>query len=453
MKKIFTKIMLFTLLTAASTSYAQEGYTVKVYADTEIPGIVFGVSANGKYAVGNDLKMIANNAFMWSKDTGKFQDIFGVDPQGTETNPFAALYDVADDGTAVGQFYDGTNPLDDGQVPVRPGIYKDGKWTALPGLDGVSLFADDLNGCAMKISPDGKIIGGYAPTVMGTCVPVIWENGEIRRIDNLEYVSSGAYIVDMTDDGKILAGSVDWEDGSRSPAVWKDGKMIRLIGTEPATSAPDKWEYFYSGRVQSISRDGKTVGGFFEHDPSAPFGFYYELPENFDQSEVKDVTETEQLITYVKKDNKTFYATSGAYGPAGVIENGIFTEIENYYNYSEPEYSPVTIYDSSEDETVLASTFLQVTELGSFNSPMVIVIEKGSNISDLKACSLNAQLVGKTLEITGEYTELNIFDSTGTCILTDKSNSRQISLEDLTNGLYIVNISNESEQTTVKILL
>lgn len=445
--------MLSVLLTAASTSYAQEGYSVKVYADDEIPGIVFGVSGNGKYAVGNDLRMIANNAFMWSKDTGEFQDIFGVDPQGTEVNPYAALFDVADDGTAVGHFYDGSSPLNDGQIPVRPGIYKDGKWTALPGLDGVSLFPNDLNGCAMKISPDGKIIGGYVPVSMGTCVPVIWENGEIRRIDNLEYTSSGAYIVDMTDDGRIFAGSVDWEDGSRSPAVWKDGKMIRLIGTEPATSAPDKWEYFYSGRVQSISRDGKTVGGFFEDDPTVPFGFYYELPENFDQSEVGDVTKTKQLITYVKNDNKTFFATSGPYGPAGVLDNGVFTEMESYYNYSKPGYSPATVYDSSADETVFASTFIQVTELGAFNSPMVIVIEKGSSISDSNTCALDAKLAGRTLEVNGDYKVLNIFDSTGTCVLTDRSNCRKINLEGLTKGLYIVGISNESGNTTVKILL
>lgn len=450
MKKSYLTFALFSAVCACPT-LAQEKYEVSVYADSDIPGIVYGVSDNGDYAVGNDNGVLANNAFMWQRSTGKFTDIFGVDPTGAEQNPAAQLYAVSNDGTAVGCFYDGNNALSDGTVPLRPGVYKDGVWTALPGFDGVELTGGDGNGCAMTISADGTIIGGQVPVQAGKCVPVLWKNGKLERIDNIEYLGQGAYVEDMTDDGSILCGMAEWDDGSRSPAIWKDGKMVRLIGTEPAVDAPEKWEYFYDGRATAISRDGSCVGGTFD-DGNSAYGFYWNIPETFDQEHAGSEVRLDQMVTYVYNDNKTLMTTPSAYGPASVYTDGGYKTLEEYYDFTS-DYTFCDMFDASADEKVIGGTFIITSTMGSINAPVVITMTPASGVEDTYNTPLSVSKLGSTLIVNGQYTEVAVYDTTGRCVLKDNSGNNTVSLETLGNGVYVAKVTNGTDTETLKIRL
>ena len=75
MKYLPLMAMVCTLLASANAT-AQENEVASFYYDDEIPGVVFGVSGNGRWAVGNDEGVVANNSFVWTRETG-FTDIFG----------------------------------------------------------------------------------------------------------------------------------------------------------------------------------------------------------------------------------------------------------------------------------------------------------------------------------------------------------------------------------------
>ena len=119
MKYLPLMAMVCTLLASANAT-AQENEVASFYYDDEIPGVVFGVSGNGRWAVGNDEGVVANNSFVWTRETG-FTDIFGINAQGVQVQGLAArLYGIADDGTAVGVYEDGTVGLSSN--PIRPGV-------------------------------------------------------------------------------------------------------------------------------------------------------------------------------------------------------------------------------------------------------------------------------------------------------------------------------------------
>ena len=258
------------LLSGALACHAQEQANIVAtfYYDEGIPGIVWGISDNGQWAVGYD-DMVAYNAFYWNREEQKFVDVFGLDENGEMAEGYAAaLYDVSDNGLAVGKFEDGRTGY------TYPGIFDctQNTWTALPTLVEINNAA-----YAQAITPDGGLIAGSASAEIvtsdalpgstiktgGPKVPVIWRNNQIERYDEAEYVGQGAWINDMNADGSMLCGYAEWDDGSRSPAVWKDGVMVRLVGTEPAISNPDKWQEFYEGQMYCFNADATMAGGYF----------------------------------------------------------------------------------------------------------------------------------------------------------------------------------------------
>ena len=95
----FAAAMLF-----GATAVAQEQTVASFYTYNQ-PNVMYGVSPNGKYAVGCDEGVLTGVAVYWSHETGKFTDVFGVNADGVMTEgKGATLYGVANDGTAVGNF-------------------------------------------------------------------------------------------------------------------------------------------------------------------------------------------------------------------------------------------------------------------------------------------------------------------------------------------------------------
>lgn len=460
MRKNLLVLAMAGLFCVDSVAVAQSK-VVRAYLDKDIPGVVKGVSENGEWAVGQDGGIVTYASFIWNKRAGRYKDIFGTENDGSMgtsgANCEAHLYDVSDNGVAVGCFSDGENPLAGGSIAIRPGYfdYNASKWTALPGLDGVELVSGQSNGCATKISPDGKIIAGYLPVTNGTVVPVLWIDGKAQRVDNLEYVGQGGYVLDMTDDGSVLVGWVEWEDGSRTPAVFKDGKRIRIIGTEPANTPGGKWEYFYYGGANSISPDGKTVGGEFSlGDGVTNFGWTYNIPEVIEEEEMmvpeEDVQKVDFLVSHIGNNNHLYGATS-AYGPAQLMIDGSITTFNEYYGATEE--TPTVIFDANLEENTFASAIAVELAGGIVNSPLVLTVEDGSGIYDAENSGIAINKVGTTLNVYGYHTSVSIYNVNGVCVYEDNSASESYDLSGLTKGIYVVKVTNDKAVETEKISL
>lgn len=460
MEKKLLVLALASFLFADCMVQAQN-YIVRAYADEEIPGIVKGVSENGEWAAGADGGVITYASFLWNKKAGRYKDIFGVKKDGTMGNSGldcqAHLYDVSNDGIAVGCFEDGTNPLDaTGKTAVRPGYYdyNTDKWTILPGLDGVEILEGKQNGWATKISPDGKIIAGCLPIRAGVMAPVIWIDGKPQRIDDLDYEGQGGFVTDMTDDGKVLVGFAEWEDGSRYPAVYKDGKRICFIGTEPATSKDSGWEYFYMGQMETISPDGKQVGGWFSNNGvTSDYGFLFDVPEKLEENMFVKEAEVQKIdfdVTHISKSGKIFGA-KGSFGPVKIKENDNIYEFNTYFG--KDKYDPTAIFDGNDTETTFASTIVVSFADSYANSPLVLTVEESTGINESETSGMVINKAGTTLNVYGYHTSVEIYDMSGNCVLKDKTGETTFDLSSYPKGIYVVKATNESHVETAKISL
>lgn len=430
------------------------------YFDDEIPGIVQAVSDNGRYAVGYD-DGITNASFIWDRNTREFVDVFGVDENGNMAMGYSAcLMDVADDGTAVGTY-------EDANLGTVPGIYKDGTWTALPTLVEKNSTATN----ASVITADGSLIGGQVSGHIalsdalpgqtietgGATVPVLWRDGVIERIDTITYEGQGCWINDMSPDGTMMCGWAEWDDGSRSPAVWKDGKMVRLIGTEPATSDPDKWEEFYAGQLFCFSRDFKQVGGYFGSG-----GILWDIPEEFTQENATDesVQEVGTLLTASGKDGKFF--GGGVMGGAGTVyQDGKVYSLLDYYStlydltIEGDSKSCAAINDVDENESTFASSFVMAAMGGQIQCPLVICID--SDPTGIGETAANGEAViryaDNIVNIEGEYNSMAVYSMNGNCMLETGADKGDIDLGQLGSGVYILKVTGKNYAKIQKVIV
>lgn len=278
---------------------------------------IYGVSDNGKYAVGFD-DTFSGVAVIWDMDSREFRQITGSYKQKAE------VYDVSDNGVAVGVFAD--NTLEETKTAMVPGYWKDGKWTALPLTEGIPIGKKDVNGCARTISPDGTIITGYVKDWfywekgqknVDLCRPAVWINGvlqpmydEVPSREGLG-IGMGMWPNYASADGRVLGGLADHPTGARSPAVWIDGEMTRIYGEKDVD--PDVDEFFYDGVVGGVSPNGKYVTGYFapQGDGSVLIPFIYNT-ETKEKEELKGSWGSTTAVL----DDGTVYGMSGYMGEA-----------------------------------------------------------------------------------------------------------------------------------------
>ncbi len=451
------------LLSGALACYAQEQANVVAtfYYDEKIPGIVWGVSDNGQWAVGYD-DQLTYAAFIWNRDEKKFVDVFGLGEDGEMAEGYEAqLYDVADDGTAVGIYQDGRTGR------FYPGTYKDGTWTQLPTL--VEMWKKG-SAYATVISPDGSIIAGMASTEIvisdelpGSTIetgnakaPVIWRNSKIERYDDAEYAGQGVWINDMSADGTMLCGYAEWHDGSRSPAVWKDGAMVRLIGTEPATENPDKWAEYYEGQMYCFNADATMVAGYFSEGMYGDtYGIVWNIPETFSQETVGEVTEINTLLAAGGKDDR-FFGGGMSGGAATVYENGEVSSFLNYYNITDNPKVPASINAVSSDETLFGTSCVYtVAGMGSVQCPMVICLDK-ENDSSINAATGKETIISyanNTINVAGTCCELSVYNMGGQRLMQADATNGSLDLTSLGSGVYLVKVQGSNYTQIRKIVV
>jgi len=243
-KKLFI-LLFFSFLVA---SYAQPtGGMVHQLGE----GMITCVSPNGHYAAGF---IFGFGSLLWTKEGG----LVYIDPEeGSQANR------ISDNGVIAGRFFDWSlpyrfwDPWDEKEIPLLSGgYYKDGEWHSL-GIDPeMEEVYEDSGSNAEGISADGSIIGGNMLTDDWGVKPVIWSNGE-HTVWEFEDVGQGAKITGLSADGSVACG---WAapDYVRLPVIWVNGEM-RKITSNGVWSAGEAFCISPNGRYVAMDYMDKAA--------------------------------------------------------------------------------------------------------------------------------------------------------------------------------------------------
>lgn len=441
-KRILLSGLLLSGIMTAATSYSQN--EVKIYAaDPEVDGIVgviYGISDNGKYAVGSD-DALGSGGFYLDTEAGTFTYFGDI-----ETGGNYLAYDVSDNGIIVGACIhpdakdDNGNPVE----AIAPAYYKDGTWTPLPMKTYMS-GGTDVNGTARAISPDGRIIAGYIKrSATETFEPVLWIDGELTEYDNIEIKGQGNILTHMSADGKILSGRAEHECGARSAALWIDGETIRLSTLEDPLESGAEW--MDADGWMAVSPNGKYMAGYTMESSSGVGmkGLYGEVEKG-----LEGLQETTEVVFSSVDDEGTCYGTTGSMGQAMVMRNGKLESLEDSYGVTS-DLTFQTVMAASKTGKVIGGGTMVPMYGSAINAPFVIIAgEETAGISETAEADTEVSLAGSLLYLSGDYNKAEIYSTAGNLVATTTSPITDLGY--LPTGIYVVKVTADNGTKTVKI--
>lgn len=406
-------------------------------------GCFYGVSENGRYAVGHSREFTAL-AFIWDRQTDEIKIIEGA------YNNLSYAYAVANDGTVVGAYKDESVISRYGEPAIVPGKWRDGVWVPLERIPNSDLFGQGMDGEAKWISPDGRIIGGYVPNVGRKYVPALWIDGVLQPYEGDPVEGQGSFVLTMSDDGAIWGGKAEFECGATSAAIWRDnGKLTRVAGE---TWDWDVNEYFFYSDVSCISPNGKYACGTFVSDgvsDQRPFIWTEEGGTQY-------IAQSGACICIT--DDGTTYGVNGFLGSGIIYKDGQITNLTAYlkdkYEYTD-DGSIQYVLGVSKDQSLLAGWNVFNHAMGAIMKPALVFIDGiANNIGSTKAdYSVNIGVEGNVISLFGETgnLEVKVYDAVGTCVGT--FGAGQQSLEIAGNGVFMVRISGSNGIMTRKVVI
>lgn len=452
------KKFLLTLCAGAiiGTSFAQDLKEAKLYVpefdaqDMEgVYGTIYGVSANGEYAVGYD-DFVGSCAFMWSRSTCKFEII----------DLGSMLMDVANDGTAVGNYFVEIPGNENGAFAARPGYYKDGVWTPLPILRDETLLteatgeSDDMNGCAMAISADKKFIAGYiTDSYVYKLYPALWqwneETQEYDLVNTFENIQEsidvldcpyGWVVKDMSDDGSIITGYSEWGSGARSAAVIIGGEEKRLTCLKDPLeiykeTGEDLW--LDAEGLATVSDNGQYFAGYYaaSANQTGLAGFTWTQ----DQEAVAFIDEG-QIVTTVD-NNGVAYGSMSLMGAASMYKDGVMTALRDIYAWETPPGAQFsTIFANSTQGEVLGGIAMVGFSMGSIQVPAVLVTnpKETDAVETVKGNNNKVYIASGWAFIDGEYNTARVYNVQGA--LVAEATEGNIDMNNLPAGVYVISI-------------
>lgn len=386
----------FHCVQAQDTTPKVKVYNISTDLDSLFAGsAVYGVSANGEYAVGHGTDY-SEMAFIWKQTDGTFQQIKG------SFGDVACAYSVSNDGTVVGCFAsDNNGEIKEGGLPYMvPGYWKDGVWTALPLACPIVQGKDGgLNGEARFISADGSVITGYInrpfernfydeegnlteTRKVNLLCPAVWIDGELQRaFRNLPHgddVQQGMWsMCPSSDDGTIMAGVYEHPTGSRAPVVWNNGEIRFLYGENDI----DIWvdEYFFEGFMAAVSPNGKYAGGYWQ--PQGVGGQMYAILYDVEEDKVEQLDGWGSVTAIL--DDGTVFGTTGEMGSGLIRKHAYNGSLSGYLEVFCGNYEggslPGIIFGASTDGRVLGGWYPRVEGIGLMMAPSVVVIPEGAD--------------------------------------------------------------------------
>lgn len=440
MKKLFLPILLLSFLT---TSFAQQ-QEVKTYyyADNDDMYVSSfdAVSDNGTYVLGNHPTLYYT--FYLNTQTGEITRI--------EYDGAVVGKDISNDGVIVGSFDDPTAIVYDAGKPVIcrvPGIYKDGQWKALDRLPGASLNGGGFDGNATCISADGKLIGGYLPSIQSAFryVPVIWnENGNIIKQLPTTGKNAGAKINFMSNDGSVACGWL--EDAMYGQvAIWKNDELVSL----PAGT----------GSGLYVTPNGIFVGGMYTSAVGDARQDPFIWSENTGLVNIENHEDATGSVTSISDNGRIIigYSNIGKdmsnHRPFIVVDDK-FYDLDEYMNDTYEIQGPLgasffTPGAMSADGSVICG----YSFIDNARSPWVLVFSQPESIENTNAQAVNVTLNASSdeIRIEGEYASANVYNQTGVCVASDMNAAGAINVSNLPKGIYFVKVADGKSTETYKV--
>ena len=445
-------LLAFCACIIMSTAIAQDLKEAKLYVpefEAEYMegmfGTIYGVSSNGEYAVGYD-DFVGSCAFMWSRSTGKFEVI----------DLASMLMDVANDGTAVGNYFVEIPGSEDGSFGTRPGYYKDGVWKPLPiyrsevDLTPCTGESDDMNGCATAISADGQYIAGYiTDTYIYKLFPVLWKFNEdlqeyeieeefVNIQENIDVLDSplGWVVKDMSDDGTIITGFSEWGSGARSAAVLINGEEKRLTCLRDPVDI-----YAETGVDMHVDAEGLATVS----DNGQYFAGYYAASANgvdlagWTWTADKDavVFASEGTVLVAADNNGVAYGSVSLMGHASMYKDGVMTPLKDIYAWETPTGAQFsTIFATSTQGEVLGGIAMVAFSMGSIQIPAVLDTNPSAAVVGVKDGANRVFMTSGWAFIEGDYNNARVYNVQG--VLVAEATEGNIDMNNLPAGVYVI---------------
>lgn len=466
MKKQLT--LLFFLMAFCLNAFTQ---TKTYFFENEskfIGGQFDAVSNNGRFVVGRNATSTV--VYLLDTKTGKLQEI--KDYSHIEAN------DVTDNGVLAGKFQDPNairyKKADDGtiteEVCIVPGIYKDGKWIAVERAE--VLNGGGYDGRINSISGDGKLMGGYIPTTywgkdengdpilmasMTKYEPVIWdEDGKI--IQRLPYgdSSQGASIISMSDDGKTACG---WYDGSMygDIIIWKDGERVDTQN--------------YGGSGNAVSANGQFVVGGCGKDMARSYS------KPFIWSEEKGLVISEDVPAETRYSQMYGITNDGKMAVGSIdldqmtvkrypviLVDGVHYNFDTWMNDNYELKGPYgASFWAAKSISADGNVICGIGYYSQARAPWVVVFDESKipeipivgidNVTKELDVKATFDAASGMLNIEGEYTSVNLYNTVGACVLTDNSAESTIHISNLNEGIYFAKIMKGQAARTFKVAI
>lgn len=425
-KHLLASVVLAAALAAPGSAKAQD-YTVYDFQEcmfsydgtqTCMYGQFNHVSGNGKYAVGYDEEFVPM-AYMW------FADEPAVLKQLSDGSLRISACDVSNDGTVVGSWEEMADGEEEG---ICYPAYKtlDGEWTKLPVPDNYSVydaknqpFANEVR----AVTPDGRFMAGNLKLVVGYNekwgsdiryqIPVLWENGEIKQVYDLEGIKT-FQVWDISDDGSIIVGMNVAECGGFNPAIIKDGKLINILQCDSENE--DEVNY-NGGNASSIDKDGNVYGYFQEADGVTIKHFIY----NSATGNIKYVDD---------------FVVCGAPG----------------VTYSRGEPLPYLLDCSDDGRVVVGATAVSIG-FGAGVCPQVAVYDKvpSAIARPSKAGDVSINWRGGDITVNGNYDRAEVYSAAG-ALLSSGAQGDKLGLKAQAGGTYIIKVTTAQGVKSFKIM-
>lgn len=471
------------LLAAASVALGVSSLSANVLYETPeeylseygmtLTGGIYNVSPNGRYAVGGDTYY--HIGCMWSIEDPTNFVILPLRGEG---------YDVTDEGVVVGCFR--LNPTD--ETSLRPGVYKDGEWKALPLHENV--LSQGMTTIPRAISKDGKYIGGNMTVDLGIGddddeitggkrYPCRWTLNEATGEYELSEVyyhedilNQGFFTTCMSDDGRIIAGMLTCGGGSSTvPAMVKDGEFhywnkfeTRAIPYYYKDKLMGYFDYYFIdghhdnsgsdfvGGFRSIGTDGRIYGY-----RTTVTDIVVDKEEGLDHGtlHLNGIIYNPETDEFEESRYENQYYLTGIEGDEGQViftQNGVL--IGDYTNTLGEEYDVESenrdlgiIYSISEDGKVLGGGTGAVNPAtGDIDEyPIVIVLDKPIvGVDQVLGLDENVAIIvsGRRVEVAGAE-NVAIYDLDGRLVSSSESST-------LEPGAYVVNADKVSRKVIIK---
>lgn len=389
---------------------------------TNLYGVFYHVSANGKYAVGYDDTFVLKS-FIWKAD--KPQEIEDLYP---EDERRVSACDVANDGTVVGSWEELADGEEKGYCyPAY--MTPDGEWHKLPVPENYYATAtldQDFMCEARAITPDARFIAGNIyvriydeasgknKTRTYAC---LWENYELKTVYGAEAGVRNTFTVwDISDDGQTIVGMNVAGSGGFNPAFIRNSKVTNLFDCgEPYTGDDDVYVNFNGGIASSIDTEGNIYGYYMENDGETTKYFMY--------TPAGELVYTDDLVICAGGGHK--------------------------YGMYDPMYS---VLDCSDDGSVVVGGGVVSVGFGMANVPEVAVYDYTDGISRAEKVLNNVGVDwrGQRLIVNGAFNKAEVYSASGALVGT-LSQGQVLGTSSLANGTYIVRVTTADGVKSFKI--